>query len=383
MQAKAAADVKAWGQQLSFWEAMVGNEAGAFAAMASNALAWRGDRPAPVAKIDPAGARAVDALKAIVEASRGRRLVILNEAHHVSRCRAFGVAVAVALRAEGFTWLAAEAFSPYGPDRFADTANAGKPMLTSSGYYHLDPVFAEFVRQAREAGYRLADYEQRQEQEAPEGSDGAERIAAREEAQAANLIANVLEKDPKARVLVYCGYSHAAKIPLGGQPWMAARLKAKTGLDPLCIEQSNGAPDPAGADLNPNLPVVLDHFAPSGPVAVFSADGAALTANYPGAVDIAVYHPRLAAVDGRPGWLPIAPGRRRAAFVLPEPLAPGALLQAIPAAEAALAQNVIPADQYLITAPARTATFFLRPGDYRLLAETDAGRLALGSLRVA
>ena len=55
MQAKAAADVKAWGQQLSFWEAMVGNEAGAFAAMASNALAWRGDRPAPVAKIDPAG----------------------------------------------------------------------------------------------------------------------------------------------------------------------------------------------------------------------------------------------------------------------------------------------------------------------------------------
>ncbi len=52
-----------------------------------------------------------DALAAIVEASRGHRVVMLNEAHVASRHRAFLGRLVVALRAEGFTHLAAETFA--------------------------------------------------------------------------------------------------------------------------------------------------------------------------------------------------------------------------------------------------------------------------------
>lgn len=43
------------------------------------------------------------------------------------------------------------------------------------------------------------------------------------------------------RLIVYVGYSHAKKIPEGDAPqteWMAARLKALTGIDPLTVAQT-------------------------------------------------------------------------------------------------------------------------------------------------
>lgn len=377
---KAAADIKTAGQILAMWLAFVGDEPGAFAAMTDNFRAWREGQPPRPATVDLAGATATDALEAIVAASKGRRIVILNEAHHVSACRLFAADVARALRAEGFDWLAAETFDSSPDGRFDERANGGGPIDADLGYYLWDPAFADFVREARSSGFKLAAYEQRADQKAAPDADGAARIAAREEAQAVNLIAAVLNKDPNARLLIYCGYAHAAKAPLRGQPWMAARLKAKTGIDPLCIEQSGGM---AGADTDANSEAVVAYFAPTRSLAVFQPDGAALTGRFPGAVDIAVYHPRPSEVEGRPRWLATAAGRHRAAFALGAPAPVGSLLQAVPAADVPRTTRVIPADQYLVKTTTSTAVFFLRPGAYEVRIETDAGRRVLGSLTVA
>lgn len=372
-QAKAAEDPKPVPQQLAQWSAMIGDERAAFAL-------WQGGRPPKPGRLDLTDARAIDAVEAIAGAARDRRVVILNEAHHISRNRAFAAVVARRLRSEGFNWFAAETFSN-NPDwcDFARTINAGEPVTTRCGYYLADPVFADMVRQAREVGYRLAPYEITEAQWSAGDPAPDQRITVREEAEADNLIANVLNKDPDARVFVYCGFAHAAKAPLGGQPWMAARLKAKTGIDPLCVEQSAGAPDPVDVDYFADVTKVLERFAPQAPIAVARPDGSALSITFDGAVDIAVYHPRLADIDGRPGWLATAPDRVRQVFALPQVEPGDRLVQAVPLMEAS-APNAIPSDQYIARPGAGEAVFFLRPGRYEIRMETDAGRQVLGTI---
>ena len=57
----------------------------------------------------------------------------------------------------------------------------------------------------------------------------------REDAQTANLIEAVLGAAPETKLIVHVGHSHVAELPVHGTPWMAARLKERTGIDPLTI----------------------------------------------------------------------------------------------------------------------------------------------------
>jgi hypothetical protein len=360
-------------QWLAWQRAFAGDEAGALAAWASLR-----SRPWDPVSPDFSGATSEPALPAIVRASRGRRIVILNEAHHVSRCRAFGAQVARVLRPHGFGILAAEAFSPKHEVRFAARMAAAEAVTADLGLYTRDPVFAEMMRQARADGYRLTPYELTAAQEAGPDADRDQRIAARETAQAENLAA-LLNSDRDARLLVYCGFSHVAETPLGPTSWMAARLKALTGLDPLTIDQSIWIPAPVREHEPPLVTAMLDRFQPTTPMTVHRPDGASWGGYMEEAVDMTVFHPRLPDIDGRPGWLATAPDRRRMAFTLPEPSPPGSLLQAVPLAEAA-EPNAVPSDQYMAKPGAREAVFFLRPGRYEIRMETDAGRRVLGTV---
>jgi hypothetical protein len=231
------------------------------------------------------------------------------------------------------------------------------------------------ARRARRARLAFREYE---ETGAQRSSPDPDRIAVREEAEAANLVANVLDKNPDARVFVYCGFSHAAKRPIASNTWMAARLMRKTGIDPLCIDQTEGLPYYDRAREPAELSAVLSRFAPDKPIVVRTAAGAPhALGDFNGAVDLAVVHPRLPRVDGRPGWLASAP-RRRLEIELPAPLGGQALLQAVPSAEASMAPNVVPADQMLIDPGARSGVLFVRPGRYDLRLETLDGVMPLG-----
>lgn len=367
----------AYRQVLAQFRAILGDEAGAM-------REWRMIvRPAtapPPDLTDYALYRAEPALEAIVAAARGRRLVILNEAHHASRCRAFAAQILTRLRAEGFDLLVAEDFTSDPDVRFAERMANGNPVTTDLFNYGRDPVYAELIRQARAGGYRLACYEMTPAQRPPDDADGPTRIAVREAAEATNLAA-LLRDNPDARMVVYCGHGHLAEKSLGAHTVMATRLKAATGIDPLTIDQSLGLPSPAGIFESPTVTAVLGHFKPTEPILVRAPDGGSLAfVTFRGAVDLTVFHPRLQDdPDGRPAWL-AGDGRRRAAFALPRQVPAGALLQAVPRAEALTAPNVVPADQYMARPGAREAVFFLRPGRYEIRMETDAERRILGTL---
>lgn len=346
------------------WFAFVGDE--------RSALASAGVSRAPAP--DLTGAHVRDAIAAIVEAARGRRVVMLNEAHTASRHRGFLAAVARALRPEGFTHLAAETFLNDGALAEAlPTLRARDPVPMALGYYTADPVFAEAVREALELGYQLVAYEQRPDQETS-SRDPKQRIPVREQAQADNLAA-ALRRWPEGRFLVYVGHSHLDERqdhPMG--PWFAARLPSTAGVDPLTVQQASSGSFGPHADDHAVARSVLARFKPKSPIVVSPSPA---PQSWPG--DIAVFHPSLLDVEGRPGWLAADPSRKRAAVRLPRPALGPSLAQATPIGEP---EPAIPADQYLLQPGAKTAVFFLRPGRYRVRLETPGGFVPLREIVV-
>ena len=374
LKAKSEAGDEAARQMLSQFASFLGDEATAVGTI---------ERPPhpSLARPDLDDAAARDAIEAIVEAARDTRIVILNEAHNVSGHRAFAAQVIRALRPLGYDCFAAETFTSPQPEPYVRISSyaEGAPFLASYGYYTHDPVFAETVREAARLGYRFADYEQRFDQNAPDDADGASRIAAREEAQADNLIANILSSHPEARVFVFVGYSHAMEKPGRGGTWFAARLKAKTGIDPLTIEQSMNWPAIAPENDAPHVAAVLERFAPEKPIVVSSGAESVASPAYVGKMDLSVFHPRVAPVAGRPGWLAADPERRRVKISVP-PLDELVLVQALLLSEGTAGP---PSDHYLLPPGATEATFFLRPGRYFFRQETVGGiRPAFGVLSI-
>lgn len=375
LQEKTAAGDAAARSMLSQYAAFLGDEATALGLQ---------ERPRdPAASLpDLTGAEARDAMAVILERAADARVVILNEAHNVSGHRAFAARVMRALRPRGFDVFAAESFTPPQEGPAPDIAGyrRGTPFYSGYGYYTFDPVYAEAVREAARLGYRFAAYEQAWGQNAPDDAPALEQIARREQAQADNLKQRVLDPDPAARVFVLCGYSHAMEKPGRGGTWFAARLKAATGIDPLTIEQSGNWPATRPENDPAHVSAVLDRFAPTTPITV-SKDGQSVgSTSYAGQMDLSVFHPRLAPVSGRPGWLAADPERRAVQVEAPAFEGP-ALLQAMWAGEGAAG---IPADQFLLASGQSGATMLLHPGSYFLRMETKTGiQPAYGEITVS
>ena len=317
------------------------------------------------------GAESRDAIEAIVDAARQTQVVILNEAHNVSAHRGFAARVVRALRPLGFDWLAAEAFTPPqgGPAPSISLYRDGMSFTRDFGWYTQDPVFAETVREAARLGYRFRDYEFNWMQRSPDGADAEAQIAMREQAQADNLMANVLTPNPQAKVLVYVGYDHAMEKPNRFGTWFAARLKAASGIDPLTIEQAYNWPALDAANDAPHVAAVLERFKPQGSIVV-SKDGMTVASrHFEGQSDLSVFHPRRPEVAGRPGWLAADPLRQAVEVSVP-PFDGPAVIQALRSSEGPAG---VPADQFLLTAGQPRATLMLHPGTYFLRLERSEG----------
>ncbi|MEO1370014.1 MAG: hypothetical protein AAFX50_22765, partial [Acidobacteriota bacterium] len=171
------------------------------------------------------GLEAVDAVQAIVEASRGRRAVMINEAHHVPQHRALTRRLLPALRTEGFTHFAAETLSPFQEE----LDDKGYPTV-ATGLYTDEPLYADLVRAAVALGYEIVPYE----------AVGPDEHADRELHQATKLKAAAIDASPEARVLVHLGYGHnqESAVAFRGKPAMAHHFQDITGLDPLTVDQA-------------------------------------------------------------------------------------------------------------------------------------------------
>ncbi|MBC7848705.1 MAG: hypothetical protein H7Y31_03160 [Chitinophagaceae bacterium] len=165
-----------------------------------------------------------------------------------------------------------------------------KYPVSSIGFYTNEACFSNLIRTSLKLEFTPFGYE-------PLAHGGQER----EIGQAENIKA-VIDENPHAKFIIYCGYSHAIEDSTHNN-WglaMAGRLKRMTGIDPLTIDQveltETGTPpfDNAFRQV-----IDLDYSA------VF-VDGKGIAfgkAHDYKWYDANVYHPTTKFINGRPGWL--------------------------------------------------------------------------------
>ena len=219
-----------------------------------------------------------DFISMIVGLAADTRIVIINEAHDRPLHREFIRRLATSLAPLGYTHFAAEAFDPDAPN------NDQLPYArTNFGTYVNEPVFGNLVRTAKNLGLVLVAHDSKIS-DAEADMDVTERVRRREERQAMRLADVYAEMPDTDRILIHVGYSHAAEVPIRGfdgnsLEWMAARLKRRTGIDPLTIDQTDCRSDSDRIQLSAPSPRHAE-----------------------GQHDLVIAHPDLTFADGRPEW---------------------------------------------------------------------------------
>jgi len=171
--------------------------------------------------------------------------------------------------------------------------NQRKYPIIASGYYTKEPQYGNLIRESLKLGYYVFPYEATTAEEFASGKS-------REIAQARHVEA-ILKQDPKAKILLHCGYDHVIEVPLTNswQKAMAGRLKEFTGIDPMTIDQQQWTELSQPTKEHPlyqsmNLREASIYINAKGEV-------------YPGLslgrTDVQVAHPRTRYRYGRPTWL--------------------------------------------------------------------------------
>jgi hypothetical protein len=222
----------------------------------------------------------------------------------------------------------------------------------SSGYYLDDPIFADFMRQALALGYKLVSYETGRKEFSQEQ---------REQDQTENLIRRALKANPDAKILVYVGEHHLAELPIAVEAekfkFLAQRLKAATGIDPLTIDQAGLSSIPMNRPDADLYGAVASKA--RGQDVVLMRHGKPFTAGLlAGTVDLQVVHPRTELIDGRPNWL-LQMHRKPSA--IPAECLPKSGTRLVQAFVASEADDAIPIDQVLVTAGQPVPSLMLPP----------------------
>jgi len=286
-----------------------------------------------------------EAIDEISQRAEETRILIINEAHDRPLHRHFVQQVALRVQQIGYVVFAAETFS----ERIED-GQQPRYARWFDGYYSNEPVFGELIGTLKKNGFKLAQYEHRPADTADEISQ-YDRADQREEGQANNLMRILAEMADDERLLIHVGYSHASEVPImsfGGNKlaWMASRLKEKSGVDPLTIDQT-------------------DCLSPSGRTVLTAAS----RRHAPSQFDLVVGHPEIRLHEGRPLW------RQENGATKVE--IPDGLLSAdhrvlVEAREEGQTLDAVPVDRVLIW-PGENMHLLLPPGTYELISFFEGG----------
>ncbi len=359
-----------FGQYLSWYQTFVGDYTGAHESYSIRQLAAADDAPSPLA----GGEQAKSALNAVAELAKGRKAIFLNEAHNVPITRTLTAELLPRLRAEGFTYFAAETLYESDVDALR---KRGYPV-PATGFYTMEPIAAEMVRSAIKLGFKIVTYES----EKPGNGD------VREYAQAKNLYERVFKQDPAARLVVNAGYAHIQENGryLGGQS-MAQHFRRLSGIDPLTIEQTMLIDHPPGTENHPYYTAVMAALHPTAPIVFENKDGTPWTLK-PRAYDVSVFFPPDQVREGRPTWLDL--GGLRKPYSVSGTSCQNAYPCLVEARYASEGEDAIPADRMVLDASNSMnapderviqgraeahSNLYLSPGTYHLTGTNSENRV--------
>lgn len=312
----------------------------------------------PVTLPAPADWVPADAATEIAKLATSRRIVMINEAHHDAHTRELTLSLLPKLRAEGFTYFAAEALG----NSDAQLMSRGYPIATTGSEYLHEPLYGQIIREAIRLGFKVVGYE----------SD-ADALADREAGQAQLLYRQVFKNDPKARLFVHAGYAHIDKAigNLGKtiKP-MAMQLKELTGFDPLSIDQTRWR------DIGPMPKTGLYNqlsaaFPVDKPSVLLSRQNGSVWASDPDRHDVDVILPP-SGHQRRPHWLEL--GGARQTRVISSEMCQRQFPCVVEARYANESDDAIPADRYVLLTDNTINSLYLWPGEYKISSRDRDGR---------
>lgn len=233
--------------------------------------------------------QAKSAKEYILERAKNERVIMLNEAHQIGQHRAFATSLLPGLYKLGFRHLLVETLA-YRDSLLNDR---GYPVMVS-GYYSVEPAFGNFIRQAIKLGFKVLPYE------------ANKRGLSRAKQQAMN-IQQVLQQNPKSKILVYAGIQNLEEKHKGKWVKMGEEFKNISGINPFTIDQSEMTERSNAQYEHPYYQQVLKKgWLKEEPIILryqnkpWVADTGNLFVNY---VDVQVFHPRTQLKNRRPSWL--------------------------------------------------------------------------------
>ncbi len=237
--------------------------------------------------------KAVNAKDLILEKAKTEQIILINEAHQQPYHRVFTTSLLHDLYKAGFRYFSAETISNY--DVSIKEIQKNKYPTINSGYYIRETLYGNLVREAINEGFEIFGYETTRL-----GSIDSSGINLREVDQAKN-IKKILDKNPRAKILVHCGWDHIVETPYQG--WgkaMAGRLYEYTGINPFTIDQTKLTEHSSAEYQNPYWTSLnLDYYA-------MFVDSVGQTFYGPQEYkqyDARVYHPKTKWLHDRPHWV--------------------------------------------------------------------------------
>ncbi|MFT4664041.1 MAG: outer membrane protein OmpA-like peptidoglycan-associated protein [Polaribacter sp.] len=242
-----------------------------------------------------------------------KKAVFFNEFAPNPQNRAFTTSLLKDLYEQGFRYLAIEALSP----KETKLAKRGYPVL-NSGRLIREPLFGDMVRQALKLGFTLYPFEptpteldkaKRVVQKSVGGNLNKEQLnnISRKWAKALN-ISRIYQRNPEAKVLVYCSKSNLREDLEGAQQNISGWLKKLSSVNPYTIDQ---------ATLTEKCPEIthplFNKRAIKEPTVWLNKDKAFNTYS-PTALDLQIQHPKASTAYGRPNWLSMNGYRKPFAF---------------------------------------------------------------------
>ncbi|HVS97049.1 MAG TPA: hypothetical protein VHE54_11220 [Puia sp.] len=236
----------------------------------------------------------VDARRYIHLAAKDRQVVMINESFSKPLHRAFTLSLLADFYHMGFRYLAMEMLDNFSNHRLGSVG-------MHSGYYVCEPVAGELMRRALEMGFTLVSYED---------TAAAEHTAdQRDSVRAANLYA-ILQKDPKAKILVHASLTHIAKKPIDGHIPMGLAFWRLSGIEPLTIDQTDMTEESNFGYGRVIYQAYTTKFHLTEP-SIALIDNAPVNVTDKDLYDLCVIHPPTTWVDGRPTWLSLDGLRQR------------------------------------------------------------------------
>lgn len=298
-------------------------------------------------KLDKTAFDILSAKKVILDSAKNKKVIMLNEAHHLTAHRIFTLDLLLDLKKLGFTHLGLEALGYNETNALLN--NRGYPTL-KSGYYLKDPHFANMIRIAINLGYKVFRYDT--------SSGGS--IKFREYNQALN-IANVIQQDTNAKIIVHAGWGHIREDTLHGGP-MAYQFKKITGIDPFTINQAEMNEESTPIFENDTYKQFSEIKSPS--VLINKKNNLYTNTKY----DCILFHPRTHYTSNRPSWLYDCNAYIKKQITLKSELTYPLLVFVYAIHECTETKEAVPIDVIELLQPAKTVDlFFPYEGAYKII----------------